>query len=61
MAPRLVRLRLISMGLAILALAAVEVGVGLSLANRIGQTTAPQTETPQFPNVTLDNLMAAAR
>jgi hypothetical protein len=47
--------------LATVALAAVELGVGQSLANRIGQTTAAQTETPQLPNVTLDYLMAAAR
>jgi hypothetical protein len=60
-ARRLARIRLILAWFAILALVAVEFGVGQSLARRVGQTTASQTETPQLPNVTLDGLMAAAR
>jgi hypothetical protein len=53
-------MRLILAWLAIAALAAVVFGVGESLATRIGQTTG-QTETPRLPNMTLDDLMAAAR
>ena len=59
-APRLARIRLILGWLAIVALAAVEFGVGLSSATRIGQTTALQTEPPPPPNVGLDDLTLAA-
>lgn len=35
--------------------------LGVSLAARIGQTTALQTDSPAPPNVSISDLMAAAR
>jgi hypothetical protein len=46
---------------AIAAIAATEFVVSQSLAARINQTTVRQTDGPQAPNVSLSDLMAAAR
>ncbi len=46
---------------AIAAIAATEFVVSQSLAARIGQTTARQTEGPQALNVNISDLMGAAR
>jgi hypothetical protein len=57
----LVRIRVIIICLAIAAVAGIEFWVGESLAARIGQTTALQTDSPPAPNVSISDLMAAAR
>jgi hypothetical protein len=46
---------------ALAAVLGLEVYLGATLAARIGHTTAPQTEGSQAPNVSLGDLMAAAR
>jgi len=58
----IVRIRVSLLCLAIPAIAAVEVGVGESLAARIGQTGARQTASQQVwnPNLGISDLMAAA-
>ena len=47
--------------LAIVGLVVAEVGLGQSLAARIGQTTARQRDSPTAPSVSIADLMAAAR
>jgi hypothetical protein len=54
------RIRLIVLCLAIAALAAVEFRLSGSLA-RFSQTAALQSQGPQFPNVSLDDMLGAAR
>jgi len=39
----------------------LEVYLGASQAARIGHTTAPQSEGPQTPNVSIGDVIAAAR
>jgi len=39
----------------------VALSLGESLAARVGQTTARQTDSPAAPNVSISDLMAAAR
>jgi hypothetical protein len=56
----LVRIRVIVICLALIGLVGVEIRLGESLAARFGQITAPQTENPQAPNVSLGDLMATA-
>lgn len=60
-ARRLVKVRLILACAAIVSVAVVEFGVGHSLASRVGHTTTRQTVGSQSPDVTLDDLMLAAR
>jgi uncharacterized membrane protein len=57
----IVRIRGIMLGLALIGMVGVAFWFGESLAARFGQTTAPQTEGAQAPNVNLGDLMAAAR
>ena len=59
-ARRLVRIRGIVTCLALVGMVGVAVGLGESLAARVGQTTVPQTESLQTPNASLADLMAAA-
>lgn len=61
LARRLVRIRLILTCLAIASVVGVEFGIGQSLATRIGQNTACQTEAAQSPELTMGDLMAASR
>jgi hypothetical protein len=56
----LVRIWTFIICLIIAAVAGVEFWAGESLAARIGQTTAVQTDSPTFPNVNISDLMAAA-
>jgi Flp pilus assembly protein CpaB len=49
------------LALAVATVALLELGLGGSLAARIGQTTARQTAEPQAPNVELSDFMIAAR
>jgi hypothetical protein len=60
-APRLVRIRVIILCLAIAGMAGVELRLGEFLAARLGQTTARQTDSPAAPNVSISDLMAAGR
>ena len=46
---------------ALAAIVELEFSLSLSLAARIGQTTARQTDSPTAPNVSIWDLMAAAR
>jgi hypothetical protein len=57
----LVAIRFIMVCTAIAFIAGTEFVVSRSLATRINQTTARQTEAPQAPNVSLSDLMASAR
>ena len=57
----LVRIRVIMVWAALAAVVGLEVYLGESLAARIGQTTARQTDSPAAPNVSISDLMAAAR
>ena len=54
------KIRLIVISLAVLGLAVVEVGFGESLAARLGQYTAAQTQGPQVPSLSIGDIMAAA-
>lgn len=57
----LVRIRLIMVGVALVAIVGLEIFLGASLAARIGQTTARQGLDPQAPNVDRSDLFAAAQ
>ena len=57
----LVRIRVIMICAALAALVGFEFSVSESLAARIGQTTSRQTDSPAAPNVSISDLMAAAR
>jgi hypothetical protein len=57
----LVKIRGIAIRLALVGMVGVTFWLGESLAARVGQTTAPQTEGPQIPNANRADLMAAAR
>ena len=46
---------------ALAAIVGLEFSLSESLATRIGQITARQTDSPQAPSVSLSDLMAAAR
>ncbi|MGO8929183.1 MAG: hypothetical protein ACLQU3_20140 [Limisphaerales bacterium] len=60
-ARRLVRIRGIMLGLALVGMVGVAFWLGESLAARIGQSTAHQTDSPAAPNFSISDLMAAAR
>lgn len=60
-ARRLVRIRVIMVCAALAAVVGLEFFLGASVAARIGQTTARQTDNPAAPNVSISDLMAAAR
>ena len=57
----LVKIRVIMVCAALAALVGLEVSISESLAARIGQTTARQTDSPAAPNLSISDLMAAAR
>jgi hypothetical protein len=57
----LVRIRVIMVCAALAALVGLEFSLSQSLAARIGQTTARQTDSPATPSVGISDLMAAAR
>jgi hypothetical protein len=56
-----VRIRVTVLCLAIVGLVGIAFSLGESLAARIGQTSAHQTEGLQAPSVSISDLMAAAR
>jgi hypothetical protein len=56
----MLRIRTIALSLAIAGLVVVEVALGQFLAAQLGQYTSAQTQTPQAPNLSLGDLMAAA-
>ncbi len=56
----LVRIRVVLMCAALAAIVGLEFVVGQSLAARIGQVTASQTEAPQVLNFGVYDMMAAA-
>ena len=60
-ARRLVRIRVVLFCLALAAIAGGEFRIGESVAALFGQVTSRQAEFPQAPNVSLADLMAAAR
>ena len=57
----LVRIRVIMICAALAAIVGLELSLSESLAARIGQTTARQTDSPPAPSVSIADLMAAAR
>ena len=57
----LVRIRVIMVCAALAALVGLEFSLSESLAARIGQTTSRQTDSPAVPNVSISDLMGAAR
>ena len=57
----LVRIRVIMVCAALAALVGLEFSLSQSLAARIGQTTARQTDSPATPSVGISDFMAAAR
>jgi hypothetical protein len=57
----LVRIRVIMICAALAAIVGLELSLSESLAARIGQTTARQTDSSTAPNVSISDLMAAAR
>jgi hypothetical protein len=57
----LVRIRAIMLGAALAAIVGLEFFLGESLTERIGHTTARQTDSPATPNVSISDVMAAAR
>jgi hypothetical protein len=57
----ILRIRAIVLCLAIVGLVVAEVGFGQSLAARIGQMSVRQTDSPATPNVSISDLMVAAR
>lgn len=57
----IVRIRVILVGAALAAIVGLELSVSESLAARMGQATNCQTDGPQVPNVSISDLMAAAR
>jgi hypothetical protein len=60
-ARRLVRFRVILIALAIVAIMGIEFWEGESLASRVGQTTAVQTDSPVALNVNISDMIAVAR
>jgi hypothetical protein len=57
----IVRIRVIMVCAALAALVGLEFSLSQSLAARVGQTTARQTDSPEAPTVSIADLMAAAR
>jgi hypothetical protein len=57
----LVKIRVIIVCAALAALVGFEVFISESLAARMGQTAARQTDSPAAPNLSISDLMAAAR
>jgi hypothetical protein len=57
----LVRIRDIIRPVAVATVFGLEVYLGASLATRSGHTTALQADSPAAPNVSISDLMAAAR
>ena len=57
----LVRIRVIMICAALAAIVGLELSLSESLAARIGQTTARQTDSTTAPSVSIADLMAAAR
>ena len=57
----IVRIRVIMIGAALAALVGFEVFISESLAARISQTSARQADSPATPNLSISDLMAAAR
>jgi hypothetical protein len=57
----IVRIRVLLVCLALVAIAGIEFGVSQSLADRIGQVSAHQTDGPQLPSVSLSDVLVAAR
>jgi hypothetical protein len=57
----IVRIRGIMAGFALVGMVGVAFWLGESLATRFGQVSTLQVEGPQAPNVSLGDLIAAAR
>ena len=60
-ARRIVRIRVITVCAALAAIVGLEFSLSQSLAARVGQTIARQTDSPAAPSVNIADLMAAAR
>ena len=60
-ARRIVRIRSIVMVMTLLGMVGIALWSGQALAARVGQVTAPQTESQQAPTVDLGALTIAAR
>ena len=60
-ARRIVRIRGIVMCLALVGMVGISFWSGASLAARVGQATARQIDSPATLNVSISDLMAAAR
>jgi hypothetical protein len=57
----IVRIRVCTLCLIIVAIAGIEFGMCQSLANRVGRVSFGQAESSQVPNVSIGDLMVAAR
>ena len=57
----IVRIRVVIVCAALAAIVGLEFSLSESLATRIGQITARQTDSPQAPSAGIADLMAAAR
>jgi hypothetical protein len=57
----IVRIRVIMVCAALAAIVGLEFSLSQSLAARVGQTSARQTDSPAAPSVSISDLMAAAR
>ena len=57
-ARQIVRVRMLLAVLSIFAIVAFEVGLGATMAARLGHTTGVQTEIPPTPNVSLGDLVS---
>jgi hypothetical protein len=57
----LIKIRVIMVCAVLAAIVGLEFSLSASLAARIGQTTARQTDSPATLNVSISDLMAAAR
>jgi hypothetical protein len=55
------KIRLLMLWAALAAIAGLEIYGGASLVARTGQTTTCQTDSPLAPNVSISDLIAAAR
>lgn len=58
---RIAKIQIVMRFVALAAALAGELWLGLSLVAGVGQTTAHQTEAPLVPNLSLSDVMAAAR
>ena len=60
-ARKVVKIRRFALCLVFVASVGFAFGLGETVATRVGQSTARQTESPQAPSVSLGELLAATR